>query len=79
MAAQQAKKAYPLKPSAVLSIDELAQLLAKVASGSASVEERDLARRSLGTYRNKYRSGALSPRAALRLGLLDAKGNFAGP
>lgn len=79
MAAQQAKKAYPLKPSAVFSIEELAQLLAKVASGSASVEERDLVRRSLGTYRNKYRSGALSPRAALRLGLIDAKGNFTGP
>ena len=47
MAAQQAKRAYPIKAPAVFPIEELAQLQAKVASGSASLEERDLARRSL--------------------------------
>jgi hypothetical protein len=78
MAAQQAKRAYPIKPPAVFSIEELAQLQAKVASGAASFEERDLARRSLSAYRQKYLSGALSPRAALRLGLIDAKGNPTG-
>jgi len=48
MAAQQAKEGIPAQTAAILSIEELAQLLAKVASGSASVEERDLFRRSLG-------------------------------
>ena len=78
MAAQQAKKIYPRQPHWCLQLEELVQLRAKVASGAASFEESDLARRSLAAYRNKYRSGALSPRAALRLGLIDAKGNSTG-
>ena len=74
MATQQARKVYPKKPHWSLPLEELVQLRAKVESGTASLEESDLARRSLSAYRNKYLSGALSQRAAFRLGLIDAKG-----
>jgi hypothetical protein len=75
MTGQQTKRGYPKKPSAELSVEELADLRAKIASGSASFEERDLERRSLSGFRERYRNGNLSPRAAFRLGLIDAKGN----
>jgi hypothetical protein len=75
MAQPAKKKVYPKKPSAELPVEGLAHLRAKVASGSASFEERDLARRCLSHYREKYRNGNLSTRAALRAGLIDARGN----
>jgi hypothetical protein len=67
-----AKKVYLKKE---VSIEKLVQLRAKVASGSASFEERELARSRLSEFRQRYRNGNLSMRAALHLGLIDAQGN----
>ena len=57
-----------------LPMEALIALLEKVQRGAATAEEREFARRSLSTFRSRYVAGNLSDRAALQLGLIDAKG-----
>ena len=65
----------PKKLHSSLKIEALAQLLAKVEAGSATLNERNEAERRLVVYRQRYRGGNLSPKTAFELGLIDAKGN----
>jgi hypothetical protein len=75
LGARREARAYSRKP---LSIGGLVELQARIEAGDATFEEQEFAQRSLALYRTRYWQGNLSPRAALRLGLIDAKGNYTG-
>jgi hypothetical protein len=69
---RQELRAYSRKP---LPIGVFMTLQARIEAGHASLEERELALRAKALYRTRYRQGNFSPLTALRLGLIDAKGN----
>ena len=72
---QTAERQRPKKANYYVSLEALTELLAKVKSGAATAEEREHATRTLSSFRSRYVAGNLSKRAALQLGLIDAKGN----
>jgi len=72
---QTAERERATKANYYVSLDVLTELLVKVKSGTATAEERDYATRTLSNFRTRYVSGNLSRKAALQLGLIDAKGN----
>ena len=70
--ARQEPRVYSRKP---LAIGIFMALQARIEAGHATLEERELALRAKALYRTRYRQGNFSPLTALRLGLIDAKGN----
>jgi hypothetical protein len=72
---QTAERERATKANYYVSLDVLTELLAKVKSGRATPQEREYATRTLSMFRSRYVAGNLSKRAALQLGLIDAKGN----
>jgi len=72
---QAAEQRQGKKANYYVPVEALAQLLEKVDSGAATAEEREYATRTLSNFRSRYVAGNLSNKAALQLGLIDAKGN----
>ncbi len=72
LVARQELRAYSRKP---LPIGVFMALQARIEAGHATLEERELALRAKALYRTRYRQGNFSPLTALRLRLIDSKGD----